>query len=109
VGTLDAQRCWRRRSLPLVVTRDLLNDQGGAPALRRGEERRLDRRRYVPVGYYGVYEIRGFSIDLATGLEINGMTIAGEQDVPLENKERVEFLKGIAGVGERRGRGGRAD
>jgi hypothetical protein len=32
------------------------------------------------------------------GLEVNGMTIAGEQDVPLENKERVEFLKGIAGV-----------
>ena len=26
------------------------------------------------------------------------MTIAGEQDVPLENKESVEFLKGIAGV-----------
>jgi iron complex outermembrane receptor protein len=53
---------------------------------------------YAPVGYYGDYEIRGFTIDLATGLEINGMTIAGEQDVPLENKERVEFLKGIAGV-----------
>ena len=50
------------------------------------------------MGYYGDYEIRGFPIDLATGLEINGMTIAGEQDVPLENKERVEFLKGIAGV-----------
>jgi iron complex outermembrane receptor protein len=53
---------------------------------------------YAPVGYYGDYEIRGFPIDLATGLEINGLTIAGEQDVPLENKERVEFLKGIAGV-----------
>ncbi|MGA3264713.1 MAG: TonB-dependent siderophore receptor, partial [Terracidiphilus sp.] len=53
---------------------------------------------YAPVGYYGNYEIRGFPIDLATGLEINGMTIAGEQDVPLENKERVELLKGIAGV-----------
>jgi len=26
------------------------------------------------------------------------MTIAGEQDVPLENKEAVEFLKGIAAV-----------
>jgi iron complex outermembrane receptor protein len=26
------------------------------------------------------------------------MTIAGEQDVPLENKEQVEFLKGIAAV-----------
>ena len=53
---------------------------------------------YAPVGYYGDFEIRGFPIDLATGLQINGMAIAGEQDVPLENKERVEFVKGIAGV-----------
>ena len=53
---------------------------------------------YAPVGYYGDFEIRGFPIDLATGIEINGMTVAGEQDVPLENKEGVEFLKGIAGV-----------
>ena len=53
---------------------------------------------YAPVGYYGDFEIRGFPIDLATGLQINGMTIAGEQDVPLENKSRVEIVKGIAGV-----------
>ena len=53
---------------------------------------------YAPVGYYGDFEIRGFAIDLATGLQINGMTIAGEQDVPLENKERVEVVKGIAGL-----------
>jgi iron complex outermembrane receptor protein len=53
---------------------------------------------YAPVGYYGDFEIRGFAIDLATGLQINGMTIAGEQDVPLENKSRVEIVKGIAGV-----------
>ncbi len=53
---------------------------------------------YAPVGYYGDFEIRGFPIDLATGLAINGMTIAGEQDVPLENKEGVEIVKGIAGV-----------
>ena len=53
---------------------------------------------YAPVGYYGDYQIRGFPIDLATGLQINGMTIAGEQDVPLENKQSVEFIKGIAGL-----------
>jgi len=53
---------------------------------------------YAPVGYYGDFEIRGFPIDLATGLEIDGMTIAGEQDVPLENKQSVEIMKGIAGV-----------
>jgi iron complex outermembrane receptor protein len=53
---------------------------------------------YAPVGYYGDFEIRGFPIDLATGMQINGMTIAGEQDVPLENKQRVEIVKGIAGL-----------
>src|ERR1700756_3484909 len=53
---------------------------------------------YAPVGYYGDFQIRGFPIDLATGLQINGMTIAGEQDVPLENKQRVEIVKGIAGI-----------
>ena len=53
---------------------------------------------YAPVGYYGDFEIRGFPLDLATALQINGMTIAGEQDVPLENKESVEIVKGIAGV-----------
>lgn len=53
---------------------------------------------YAPVGYYGDYTIRGFAIDLATGLEINGLTIAGEQEVPLENKQAVEVVKGIASV-----------
>ncbi len=53
---------------------------------------------YAPVGYYGDFEIRGFPIDLATGMQINGLTIAGEQDVPLENKQRVEIVKGIAGL-----------
>src|SRR3569833_4476529 len=53
---------------------------------------------YAPVGYYGDFEIRGFPIDLATGLQINGLAIAGEQDVPLENTQRVEIIKGIAGI-----------
>lgn len=53
---------------------------------------------YAPVGYYGDFQIRGFPIDLATSLQINGLAIAGEQDVPLENKQRVEIIKGIAGL-----------
>ncbi|HET7103751.1 MAG TPA: TonB-dependent siderophore receptor [Terracidiphilus sp.] len=53
---------------------------------------------YAPVGYYGDFAIRGFPIDLATGIQINGMTVAGEQDVPMEMIQRVEFVKGIAGV-----------
>ncbi len=81
-----------------VMTRDLLNDQVSRLLSDVVKNDASIGDDYVPVGYYGDYMIRGFPIDLATGLEINGMTIAGEQDVPLENKQSVEFLKGIAGV-----------
>jgi iron complex outermembrane recepter protein len=98
VGTLDGATLKETPLSATVVTRDLLNDQAArllSDVIKNDASIGED---YAPVGYYGDYEIRGFPIDLATGLEINGMTIAGEQDVPLENKERVELLKGIAGV-----------
>ncbi len=83
----------------MVLTRDLMNDQVSRSAFRCSKERCLDWGKIMLLyGYYGDYQIRGFAIDLATGLQINGMPIAGEQDVPLENKQQVEFLKGIAGV-----------
>jgi iron complex outermembrane recepter protein len=81
-----------------VTTRDLLNDQQARTLSDVVKNDASVGEDYAPVGYYGDFQIRGFPIDLATGLEINGMTIAGEQDVPLENKERVEILKGVAGV-----------
>ncbi len=81
-----------------MVTRDLLNDRAARLLSDVVKNDASIDDDYVPVGYYGDYEIRGSPIDLATGLAINGMTIAGEQDVPLENKQRVEFLKGIEGV-----------
>ena len=98
VGTLDGATLNELPVSATVVTRDLMNDQVSRLLSDVVKNDASIGDDYVPVGYYGVYEIRGFPIDLATGLEINGMTIAGEQDVPLENKERVEFLKGIAGV-----------
>ncbi len=98
VGNLDGVPLEQTPLSATVVTRELLTDQGARLLSDVVKNDASIGDDYVPVGYYGVYEIRGFPIDLATGLEINGMTIAGEQDVPLENKERVEFLKGIAGV-----------
>jgi len=80
------------------VTRAVLNDQISrllSDVIKNDASVGED---YAPVGYYGDYEIRGFPIDLGTGLQINGMAIAGEQDVPLENKQRVEIIKGIAGL-----------
>jgi iron complex outermembrane receptor protein len=98
VGTLDGATLKDTPISATVVTRELLTDQGARLLSDVVKNDASIGEDYAPVGYYGDYEIRGFPIDLATGLEINGMTIAGEQDVPLENKERVEFLKGIAGV-----------
>jgi iron complex outermembrane receptor protein len=98
VGTFDGATLKDTPLSATVVTRDLLNDQVSRLLSDVVKNDASVGDDYVPVGYYGVYEIRGFPIDLATGLQINGMTIAGEQDVPLENKERVEILKGIAGL-----------
>ena len=98
VGTLDGAELKNTPLSASVVTRDLLNDQVSRLLSDVIQNDASVGDDYVPVGYYGNYQIRGFPIDLATGFEVNGMTIAGEQDVPLENKEAVEFLKGIAGV-----------
>lgn len=98
VGTLDGATLKETPLSVIVVTRDLLNDQVSRLLSDVVKNDASIGEDYAPVGYYGDYEIRGFPIDMATGLEINGMTIAGEQDVPLENKERVELLNGIAGV-----------
>ena len=97
-GTLGAEPLQNTPLSATVVTRRMLSDQQARLLSDVVKNDASVDDDYVPVGYYGVYEIRGFPIDLSTGIEINGMTIAGEQDVPLENKQSVEILKGIAGV-----------
>jgi iron complex outermembrane receptor protein len=98
VGTLAGLPLKEAPLSATVVTRDAMNNQAARLLSDVVKNDASVADDYVPVGYYGDYQIRGFPIDLATGLEIDGMTIAGEQDVPLENKEQVEFLHGLAGV-----------
>jgi iron complex outermembrane receptor protein len=98
IGSLDGLSLLSTPISATVVTRDLMTDQFSRTLSDVVKNDASIGEDYAPVGYYGDFQIRGFAIDLATGLQINGMVIAGEQDVPLENKGRVEFLKGIAGV-----------
>ena len=97
-GSLDGLPLLSAPVSATVVTRELMNDQFSRVLSDVVKNDASIGEDYAPVGYYGDFQIRGFTVDLATGLQINGLPIAGEQDVPLENKERVEFLKGIAGV-----------
>ncbi|MBN6150061.1 TonB-dependent receptor [Xanthomonas sp. AmX2] len=53
---------------------------------------------YAPIGYYENFVVRGYSLNAANSYRINGLSIAGEQNVALENKEQVQVLKGLSGL-----------
>ena len=98
VGGLDEQPLKNAPLSASVISRDLMNNQVSRLLSDVVKNDASVGDDYVPVGYYGWFSIRGYAIDLATGLKVDNLTIAGEQDVPLENKERVEVLNGLAGV-----------
>ncbi len=98
LGTLGSEPLKNAPVSATIITRGVLNDQVARLLSDVVKNDASVQDDYVPVGYYGDYSIRGFPIDLATGIEINGMTVAGEQDVPLENKESVQILQGLAGI-----------
>ncbi len=80
-----------------VITRGLIDDQGARNVAGLiGNDASLGEN-YSPLGYYEVLSIRGFTLDNASGYKRNGLTIANESSMPLENKERIEILKGAAG------------
>ncbi|CAN5778858.1 TonB-dependent siderophore receptor [soil metagenome] len=52
---------------------------------------------YNAIGYAEQFSIRGFALDNASSYRKDGFAIPGDASIPLENKERIEVLKGIAG------------
>lgn len=81
-----------------VITRDQIDDRQPRTLseLARGDAALGDN--YAPVGYYQDISIRGFPLDLATGYRLNDMSLVGEQPIALEDKQRVEILKGLGGL-----------
>jgi iron complex outermembrane receptor protein len=53
---------------------------------------------YNAVGYAEQFSIRGFALDNASSYRKDGFAIPGDTQIPLENKERVEILKGLSGL-----------
>lgn len=51
---------------------------------------------YSPIGYYENFQIRGFPVDPVLGMRVNGVPIVGEAPISLDNKQRVEVLRGPA-------------
>ncbi|WP_027484710.1 TonB-dependent siderophore receptor [Rhodanobacter sp. OR87] len=81
-----------------VITRDQIDDRQPRTLSELARSDAALGDNYAPVGYYQDIAIRGFTLDLATGYRLNDMTISGEQLTPLEDKQRVEILKGLGGL-----------
>jgi iron complex outermembrane receptor protein len=79
----------------LVVTRSVLDDQQSRLLTEVARNDASVGEDYAPVGWYPDFMIRGFTLDLASGIKINGLSAAGEQLIALENKDSVEFLHGV--------------
>jgi iron complex outermembrane receptor protein len=81
-----------------VITRDQIDDRQPRTLSELVRSDAAIGDSYAPVGYYQDVAIRGFPLDLATGFRLNDMSLAGEQPIALENKQRVEILKGLGGL-----------
>jgi len=53
---------------------------------------------YNAIGYAEQFSIRGFALDNATSYRKDMIAISGDTQIPLENKERFEVLRGLAGL-----------
>lgn len=53
---------------------------------------------YAITGYYQNFTLRGFTLDLGSAYRINGFVVPAEFDIPLDNVEAIEILKGSAGL-----------
>ena len=81
-----------------VITRDQIDDRQPRTLSELARSDAALGDSYAPVGYYQDIAIRGYALDPATGFRFNEMSMAGEQLQPLEDKERVEILKGLGGL-----------
>lgn len=53
---------------------------------------------YNAVGLSDWFAIRGFTLDMGSNYRKDGMVILAHSAIPMENKERLEILKGLAGM-----------
>ena len=110
VGTLDGTTAEETPlSISTVVTRELLTDQLARLLSDVVKNDASVGEDYAPVGYYGDYEIRGFPIDLATGLRDQRHDHRRRAGCASRKQGARGDSQGHRRRGERRGLGGRAD
>lgn len=81
-----------------VISADQLRDRG---AQRLADLVKVDASlsdAYNADGYWDFITVRGFVLDNRFNYRRDGLPISAETSIPLDNKERVEVLKGASGI-----------
>jgi iron complex outermembrane recepter protein len=89
------------RELPFsttVIDQSTLKDMG---ARRVSDALRLDASvtdSYNSPAYWDMLSVRGFTLDNRYNYRREGLPISAETMIPMDNKERIELLKGTSGI-----------
>ncbi|MBI5279113.1 MAG: TonB-dependent siderophore receptor [Burkholderiales bacterium] len=81
-----------------IISRQQIEDAG---ARRLADLTRFDASiadAYNAPGYWDFLSIRGFTLDNRFNYRREGLPISAETVIPLDNKERIEVLKGTSGI-----------
>jgi iron complex outermembrane receptor protein len=81
-----------------ILSAEQLSDRG---ALRLADIVKIDPSvsdAYNSEGYWDFLAVRGFVLDNRFNYRRDGLPINAETSIPLENKDRIEILKGTSGI-----------
>lgn len=92
--------------LPVMQTPASISVYGQQQLQERGIRQTTDLTRleaglnesYNAIGYAEQFSIRGFTLDNMASYRKDGLIISSDASIPLENKERIEVLKGLSGL-----------
>ena len=89
------------RDIPVSATTVTRQQIDAAGARRLADLTQFDASvtdAYNAPGYWDFISIRGFTLDNRFNFRREGLPISAETTIPLDNKERVEILKGTSGI-----------
>lgn len=81
-----------------VITQEQMQDRSVRSATDAVKWDASVQNSYNAVGLADWFAIRGFVLDQGANYRKDGMVILAQARVPMENKERIEILKGLAGL-----------
>ncbi|MCB5183748.1 TonB-dependent siderophore receptor [Methylobacillus gramineus] len=81
-----------------VITQEQMQDRSVRSASDAAKWDASVQNSYNAVGLADWFSIRGFVLDQGANYRKDGMVILAQAMVPMENKERIEILKGLAGM-----------